>query len=114
MKVIQGFDGMDDTSNKTLPDFTPYGGEDNLIETSVRKDYPHCLKAIKDWVIGIPKEYVGEGLDEAVLEQFNTLVNRLKGLGVVFKEVSLPLTPMGISAYYIVANAEASSNLAQI
>jgi len=113
MKVIQGFDEMDDTSSKTMPDFTPYGGEDNLIELLSRDDYPDNLKPARDWVIGIPKEYVGEGIDIQVQEQFNALIDRLKSRGVTFKEVSLPLTPMCISAYYIIANAEASSNLAR-
>ena len=63
--------------------------------------------------IGIPKEALGEGLNSEVRRSVQDALDLLKKLGAVIKEVSLPHTPYAVATYYIVATAEASSNLAR-
>jgi len=64
-------------------------------------------------VLGLPREYFGDGLDPDVRARCDDAVRRLRAQGVVFREVSLPHTPYAIPAYYVIAPAEASSNLAR-
>ena len=66
------------------------------------------MKGLK---IGLPEEYYGEGCDPEVLESVMDVVNELKSLGASVQDVSLPHTVYAIAAYYIIATAEASSNL---
>ena len=97
MNVISGFDPNDSTSiNTPVPDYT--------------KDLINNAKGLK---IGIPKEYFVEGLDPEVKRIVEEAVNKLKHLGAQFKEVSLPHTEYAVPVYYIIATAEASSNLAR-
>ncbi len=63
--------------------------------------------------IGIPKEYFIEGLDPEVAAAARNAIEALKGAGAEPVEVSLPHTAYGVAAYYIIAPAEASSNLAR-
>ena len=63
--------------------------------------------------VGIPKEYVGEGLDGGIRAKLDRAVERLKSRGASIRDVTLPHTPYGIATYYILATAEASSNLAR-
>jgi aspartyl-tRNA(Asn)/glutamyl-tRNA(Gln) amidotransferase subunit A len=63
--------------------------------------------------IGIPKEYTVEGIEEPILAAFHSATERLKGMGAEIESVSLPHTRYAIAAYYIIATAEASSNLAR-
>jgi aspartyl-tRNA(Asn)/glutamyl-tRNA(Gln) amidotransferase subunit A len=65
-------------------------------------------------VIGLPREYLsGEGASPGVLERVREAVAVLEAAGAKTKEVSLPLTRHAIAAYYLIATAEASSNLAR-
>jgi aspartyl-tRNA(Asn)/glutamyl-tRNA(Gln) amidotransferase subunit A len=64
-------------------------------------------------VIGIPKEYFPEGLHPGVHRACQAAIGRLKALGAELRDVSLPHTKYAIPAYYIIAPAEASSNLAR-
>ena len=92
-------------------------GEDAHDSTSAPEAVPDYLEAInkppEDLSIGIPKEFYGEGLDEEVRECINGQIERLRSQGYSVKEVSLPLTEYAIATYYIIATAEASSNLAR-
>ena len=63
--------------------------------------------------MGIPKEYFGAGLDPEVEQAVNQAVALLKEGGAEIQEVSLPHTDYGVAAYYVIAPAEASSNLAR-
>lgn len=63
--------------------------------------------------IGLPKEYFGEGLDSAIAEKVLAVVEELKKLGATIKEISLPNMQHAIPAYYVIAPAEASSNLSR-
>lgn len=70
-------------------------------------------KDIRGKKIGIPKEYFGEGLDEGVRKAVEDAVRVLKENGAEVSECSLPLSQYSLAVYYIVASAEASSNLAR-
>lgn len=77
-------------------------------------DYLGCLKKdVKGMKIAIPKEYFVEGLNKEVEDSVADAKNTLKKLGATFKEVSLPHTKYAVAVYYILATAEASSNLAR-
>ncbi|MBU3958324.1 MAG: Asp-tRNA(Asn)/Glu-tRNA(Gln) amidotransferase subunit GatA [Candidatus Omnitrophica bacterium] len=97
MNIIAGFDSLDATSvNVEVPDYTKPLGQD--------------IKGIK---IAIPKEYFIQGLDVEVKAAIEEAINKLKSLGAHCKEVSLPHTEYAVPAYYIIATAGASSNLAR-
>ncbi|GAB7082131.1 Asp-tRNA(Asn)/Glu-tRNA(Gln) amidotransferase subunit GatA [Megalodesulfovibrio paquesii] len=63
--------------------------------------------------IGLPEEYWGEGIDDDVRAPMEAAIETAKSLGATIKRVSLPLTKYAVPTYYIVAMAEASSNLAR-
>ena len=92
-------------------------GEDELDSTSapnVSNDFTSDIgKDISEMKIALPKEYIGEGVDEEVKASVLKAVETLKSLGATVEEVSLPRTPYGIPSYYVIASAEASSNLAR-
>src|SRR5260370_16011248 len=70
-------------------------------------------KPVKGMKIGVAKEYLGEGLDGEVRTAIEGAIQKLASLGCEIVEVSLPHTKYAIPAYYLVATAEASSNLAR-
>lgn len=97
LKLIAGHDERDSTSvDIPVPDYTKVLSKD-----------------IKDLKIGIPKEHFIEGLSPEVKETILTAIEVLKKQGANFSEVSLPHTEYCIATYYIIATAEASSNLAR-
>ena len=63
--------------------------------------------------LGVPEELTGEGIDPGVLGAFHAALDRARELGAEVRPVSLPHAPHGLSAYYVLAPAEASSNLAR-
>jgi len=97
LNVICGYDPLDSTS----------------IDTPV-PDYLESLKQdIKGLKVGLPKEYFIEGMDTEVESAIRNAIETLRSLGAEIREVSLPATKYAVAAYYIVAPAEASSNLAR-
>jgi aspartyl-tRNA(Asn)/glutamyl-tRNA(Gln) amidotransferase subunit A len=77
-------------------------------------DYLAALnKSVKGLKVGIPKEYFIEGMDPEVEGAIRKSLDVLKGLGAELVEVSLPHTQYAVAVYYLVATAEASSNLAR-
>jgi aspartyl-tRNA(Asn)/glutamyl-tRNA(Gln) amidotransferase subunit A len=77
-------------------------------------DYSAALTgSIKGMRIGMPREYWVEGAQPGVVKAVHESVERLRDLGAEISEVSLPHTKYGIAAYYIIAPAEASANLAR-
>jgi len=95
--LISGYDPRDSTSvNLPVPDYTQ----------SLTGD-------IQKLKIGIPKEYFIDGMDPEVKTIIQEAVNKLKNLGAVINPVSLPHTEYAVPVYYIIATAEASSNLAR-
>ncbi|MFR1840875.1 MAG: Asp-tRNA(Asn)/Glu-tRNA(Gln) amidotransferase subunit GatA [Oscillospiraceae bacterium] len=92
-------------------------GHDRYDATSKNIEYPDYAAALKENAkglkIGIPKEYFGEGIDSQVKESVMKAVKEFEEQGAVIKEISLPSTEYAINTYYIIASAEASSNLAR-
>ena len=93
-------------------------GHDERDSTSFNTPIPDYHAALaaprqRPWRIGIPKEYFGEGLDPEVAAAVQSAIAHYKSLGAEIREVSLPHTPYALAAYYIIATAEASSNLAR-
>ena len=84
--------------------------------TSVKREYDFA-SALKDDVkgmrIGIPKDYFGEGLDSEVKEAVLNVAKTLEKKGAIVEEFDLSLVSYAIPAYYVIASAEASSNLAR-
>src|SRR5215469_9876318 len=70
-------------------------------------------KPVKGLRLGVPKEYFGEGLDAEVRSAVETTIQQLAEDGCEIVPVSLPHTPYAIPTYYVIATAEASSNLAR-
>jgi len=70
-------------------------------------------KPVKGLRLGVPKEYFGEGLDAEVRAAVETAIQQLAEDGCEIVPVSLPHTPYAIPTYYVIATAEASSNLAR-
>jgi aspartyl-tRNA(Asn)/glutamyl-tRNA(Gln) amidotransferase subunit A len=95
--VIAGYDPKDSTSvNCPVPDYS----------ASLKND----LKGMK---IGLPKEYFIDGLDPDVQKAMGQAIQTCRSLGAEFVEVSLPHTNYAVATYYLIATAEASSNLAR-
>jgi aspartyl-tRNA(Asn)/glutamyl-tRNA(Gln) amidotransferase subunit A len=98
LEIIAGTDPLDNTSSNKI------GSTDYL------KGIEDGVKGMK---IGVPKEFFGEGLDAEIKEAILTSIEKLKSLGAEIEEISLPITDAGLSAYYVISSAEASSNLAR-
>ena len=95
--AMAGFDLRDSTSaDRPVPDYT------------AQLDQP--LAGLK---IGLPREYFGEGLDSAVAGVVEDAITEYRRLGAQTVDISLPNSPLAIPAYYVVAPAECSSNLAR-
>ena len=92
-------------------------GRDPMDATSAEVPVPDYVaeldKPVRGMKIGIAKEYLGEGLDAEVRKAVEAAIQKLASLGCEIVEVSLPHTPYAVPAYYIVATAEASANLAR-
>ncbi len=92
-------------------------GYDPLDSTSAEVNTPDFRRALKKGLaglrIGLPKEYFVEGLDPRIQGKIMDAVNLLAEQGARIVEVSLPNTRYAISTYYLIATAEASSNLAR-
>ena len=93
-------------------------GHDPLDSTSAKRDAPDFTKStkkkdIKKLVIGVPQEYFAEGLDPEVNEKIQEAIGVLEDIGGKIQEVTLPSTERAIATYYLIATAEASSNLAK-
>jgi aspartyl-tRNA(Asn)/glutamyl-tRNA(Gln) amidotransferase subunit A len=92
-------------------------GHDLKDSTSVDAAVPDYLEGlgreIKGLKIGVPQEYFGEGLDPEVEAAVKGALKTLEGLGADLVEVSMPHTGYAVAVYYVVAVAEASSNLAR-
>jgi aspartyl-tRNA(Asn)/glutamyl-tRNA(Gln) amidotransferase subunit A len=92
-------------------------GHDSRDSTSVDVPVPPYVeqldKPVKPLTIGLAKEHFGEGLDGEVERAVRAALKVYEGLGATIKDVSLPHTPYSVAAYYVVATAEASSNLAR-
>ena len=97
MNLIAGHDHKDSTSaNFDKPDYTSF-----------------LVNDVKGMKIGIPREYFVEGMDPAVRQVVDAAIKKYEEMGAVCEEISLPHTEYALPVYYIIAPAEASSNLAR-
>ncbi|MCI9016273.1 MAG: Asp-tRNA(Asn)/Glu-tRNA(Gln) amidotransferase subunit GatA [Clostridia bacterium] len=95
LNIIAGYDQKDTTSAKLE-----------------KKDYTESLKNnVKGLKIGIPKEYFAEGVNEEVRQSIQKVIKKYEQLGAIIEECSLNVAKYSLAAYYIIACAEASSNL---
>ncbi len=95
LSVISGSDQYDSTVLDTpVPDYTE-------------------LDNVKDLKVGVPKEYYGEGINPDVEKTVWTALKKLESSGATLVDVSLPHTKYSLSSYYIIAMAEASTNLSK-
>lgn len=97
LDVIAGFDERDNTSSQTETG--------KYVEAAMTPD-----KNIK---IGVPEEFFGDGLDPEIKEGIDNILSKLETDGAELVPINLPHTKYGIATYYILATAEASSNLAR-
>ncbi|WP_432719071.1 Asp-tRNA(Asn)/Glu-tRNA(Gln) amidotransferase subunit GatA [Pectinatus frisingensis] len=97
LNVIAGYDSMDSTSiNEPVPDYTKA-----------------LIKDVRGLKIGLPAEYFVDGMDEEVIRAIHAAVADFKAMGAQIVEISLPYTKYAIAAYYLVASAEAATNLSR-
>ena len=96
-KTIAGFDERDSTSrDEPAPDLTSALHE-----------------PVKNLRIGVPSQYTGDQNEDEVNTAIKSAIDTYRGMGATIVDIELPLTDVGISTYYILAPAEASSNLAR-
>ena len=92
-------------------------GHDPLDSTSVERPVPDYLNAlqpdVKGLKIGLPKEYYIDGLHPDVKKAMELAIETYRGMGAEFIDISLPYTDYAVACYYLIATAEASSNLAR-
>ena len=90
-------------------------GHDEKDSTSVKKEKENYVAALKNDVkglkIGVPKEYFGEGINDEVKQAIGQVIEKYKQLGATVEECSLDVAEYALATYYIIACAEASSNL---
>ncbi|GGE01714.1 Asp-tRNA(Asn)/Glu-tRNA(Gln) amidotransferase subunit GatA [Paenibacillus nasutitermitis] len=97
LQAIAGYDASDSTSAKVeVPDYIGQLSGD-----------------VKGLRIGVPKEYLGAGIDPQVREAVLAALKQFEDLGATWEEVSLPHTEYAVATYYLLASSEASSNLAR-
>lgn len=97
LQATAGFDERDSTSAQQPVD-----------------DYAAALSLpLQGLRIGLPKEYFSSDLDSRIGDVVNNSIEQLKQLGAIFVDISLPSLPHAVSAYYVIASAEASTNLAR-
>jgi aspartyl-tRNA(Asn)/glutamyl-tRNA(Gln) amidotransferase subunit A len=92
-------------------------GHDPLDSTSFQAEIPDYRRGLRErrgpWRLGIAREYFGEGLDPEVGAAVQAAIDHYRKLGCEIREISLPHTKYAVGAYYIIATAECSSNLAR-
>lgn len=91
---------------------TGYDQKDSTSENREKVDYTLSLKNnVKGMKIGIPKEFYGEGIQPEVKQKLEEAIEKYKELGAEVEEFSLDIANYALATYYIIACAEASSNL---
>jgi aspartyl-tRNA(Asn)/glutamyl-tRNA(Gln) amidotransferase subunit A len=88
-------------------------GRDPCDSTSLPEEPPAFTEDARSLKIGIPDEYRSDDCDPAIRDVLDAAVERVEGLGWQAVEVGLPLTRYALSAYYLIASVEASSNLSR-
>ncbi len=105
--------------SKTVEDseilFNAIKGYDHMDSTSSPDSFHESIKEQKKGklVIGVPRDFLGEGVDKEVLDNFNESLNNLRDKGYEIRDISLPNVKYSLAVYYIIMPAEASTNLAR-
>ena len=97
LNAMAGFDERDSTSLERTPE-------------DYRRDLDQPLAGLR---IGLPKEFFGPGCDPAVMASVQEAIKQYQALGATLVDVSLPHTDLAVPVYYVIASAEASSNLSR-
>lgn len=97
LEVMSGFDSKDSTS----------------IDTPVPNYAASLNDSIEGLRIGVPKEYFSDGLHPGTAERVEAAINQYQSLGARITEISLPHSSLAVAAYYVIAPAEASTNLSR-
>jgi len=97
LQAMSGFDPLDSTS----------------VDRPVDDLVAPLSQPIQGLRVGLPEEYFAEGLSAPMRAVIDQAIKVLEGLGATFKKISLPNSPLSVPTYYVVAPAEASSNLAR-
>ncbi len=95
LEGVQGFDEKDSTSK----------------DVKMSDYFEEIKKGIKGLKVGVPEEFFDHGIDKEIKEKVEDNIKILEKLGANIERFSLPITETGLSAYYIISSAEASSNL---
>lgn len=91
---------------------TGYDEKDSTSVNVEKKDYTKALREdVKGLRIGVPKEYFGEGINEEVKQSVKEAIKKYEEMGAIVEECSLDIADESLAVYYIIACAEASSNL---
>lgn len=92
-------------------------GHDPMDSTSAVMEYPVYGEGMKEDIsglrVGIPQEYLSQTMDDDVRASYEAAIEQMKNLGAQIVETSLPTFDYALSAYYIIASAEAASNLSR-
>lgn len=102
-ECIAGWDAKDATTVK----------QEVMKSTGYEADATERIGQLKGMRFAVPKEYLGEGTEEGVREAVSGAIKLLEKNGAVVEEISLPIADYAVAAYYIIACAEASSNLSR-
>jgi aspartyl-tRNA(Asn)/glutamyl-tRNA(Gln) amidotransferase subunit A len=127
LETIAGFDKMDSTSSDepvpiyrlsalgvSAPDARNLSTEAIRVgRTPVPLPPPPSATTLEGVVIGKPKEYFPDSLDASIKDLCDRALDRMRSMGATVRDISLPRSPLAIPVYYILAPAEASSNLAR-
>lgn len=93
--------------------FEAIQGGDPLDSTTGESKKEKVRSKKERWVVGIPREYFGQGLDSDVEKVIRVAIKKCEDLGAEIKEISLPHSEYALAAYYIINFSEASANLAR-
>ncbi len=97
--------------------FDAISGHDPLDSTSYAGEITNCTEGLKSdkgpWKLGVPKEYFPDSLDPEIRKSIEAAIESYKAAGCEIVDIELPHTDLAIPVYYIIATAEASSNLSR-
>ena len=106
LNIISGYDDKDSTS------YDLYNNENSKYYKKEKIDYTKALKKdVKGLKIGVPKEFFGDGINKEVKEKIYEAIDLYKRKGAIIEEFSFDISSYALATYYIIACAEASSNL---
>lgn len=93
--------------------FKVMSGKDEMDMTTINSDTYPAVDVKETYTFGIPRKFLGDGVDKDVMDRFEAHIDKLKSEGHKVVDIDLPLFEKGLAAYYILMPAEISSNLAR-